>query len=525
MTPTPRPFPGIRWFQGRSPARKRLAVKRFMARYIFYLQTFGYIAVSLVALAIMACFFFKVDDVIRIDGDPVAIKPRAETIKRKADALVTKVFVQKHQRVRQGDPLIEVVESPEWMSRYLVMRQMRSLLDEFAAPGQAAELAKARIEEAQKAAREAALAAVKRTGPAVTEAEEKEEEEKEPLPVIPLTPEEEKVRAIAQQRLADWEAHAVPKAPRIVIRAPIDGIVVAADDLAFKKVDADAEILKVVDLDDLRLTVKFKGDTVADARSGQRATIKALVPEYKRGVIFRGDTVPEGRYSWQKERVVSYSLIDPKVKDMVKDAFKDRKITQRNDIPFNLAEVTDVEVNTDIETVPAGSGSPALAAGTIVADAPAEMELYGKVLEGKHRLTVQVADIPPAVTQQVTQMVAGQIRGKVIEAPQEPEEPGGPTPIQSLRVQAVRGAQIIAKMKGENAEAKRDTKRLKMEAARTAQRAAPLARLYEATVQIQNPPQFLKDRVLELMELGKEVKAKAEVKTGRRPVAFLLLKR
>src|SRR5437667_5882307 len=141
--------------------RHRRAIKRFMARYIFYLEMFGYTAVSLVALAVVSCFFFKVDDVIRLSGDPVAIQPKAESIKRKADALVTRVFVENHQNVRQGDPLIEVVEEPKWMSRYLVMRQMQGLLDEIDAPGQAAELAKKRIEEAQKQAREAALALVK----------------------------------------------------------------------------------------------------------------------------------------------------------------------------------------------------------------------------------------------------------------------------------------------------------------------------------------------------------------------------
>lgn len=51
------------------------------------------------------------------------------------------------------------------------------------------------------------------------------------------------------------------------------------------------------------------------------------------------------------------------------------------------------------------------------------------------------------------------------------------------------------------------------------------ARQFEATVQITNPPPFLKNRTLELMDQGKQVKAKVDLITGRRPVAFLLLKR
>src|SRR5436305_10620503 len=96
-------------FSPRLPGSRSLFVKRFMARYIFYLEVFGFSAVSLVALAIVACFFFKVDDVIRGEK-AVPIQPKAKAIKRKADTLVTQVFVRNHQNVRKGDPLVEVVE-------------------------------------------------------------------------------------------------------------------------------------------------------------------------------------------------------------------------------------------------------------------------------------------------------------------------------------------------------------------------------------------------------------------------------
>jgi len=525
----PFPFPGRSAPDPVKPAAPSLKVKRFMARYITYLEIFGFTAVTLVALGIAACFFFKVDDVIR--GDAVAIQPRAEAIKREGDALVTRVLVENHQQVKKGDPLIEIVEDPAWMSSYLITRQMRSLLDEFDAPGQAAELARKRVEDAQKAAKEAALVGIKKVGPALTEAEEEEEDEKPALPVISLTSEEWQVRSLIERRLAAWEAHYSKLAPRIVIHAPIDGVVVAPDDLDFKKVAADAEILKVVDLNDLRLTAKVSGDTAADARTGQTATIKAIVPEYKTGVIFRGDTVPQGNYRWQKERVTSYNMLDPKVKDIVKEAFKGRTITRNNDIPFNVTDVTDVEVNADLRTVPVDEGAaatpPAEGQGgaVLVGDAPAELALSGKVLEGKHLLTVQLTDVPPAVLKEVNGMVTEKVNGKVVAMPQEPETEGGDAPIRHLRVEGIRNPVIIAKMKGENKDAKGETKALKREAARTAIRGGFLERQYEATVQIQNPPPFLKARVLELLEEGKEVKARVEVRTGRRPIAFLLLKR
>jgi hypothetical protein len=296
-----------------------------MARYIFYLEMVGYAAVSLVALAVVACFFFQVNDVI--GGDAVPIEPRSESIKRDADALVTRVLVQNHQSVHRGDPLVEVVERPQWISRYLVMHQVQSLLDAFDPPAPAAP------SEGQSA-----KSADDSDSPAAGDTA------KPPLPKVTLTRDETQLRHLLKQRLAGWDSE-VAKSPRIVVRSPIDGTVIAPDDLAFKQVNAGDELLKVADLNDLRLKVKLSGDTVADARVGQKAMIKAISPDYKDKLTFRGDTVPKGRYFWQKERVTAYGLLDPKIKKIVKDGFKDKKITERDDIPFDISKVSDVEVD------------------------------------------------------------------------------------------------------------------------------------------------------------------------------------
>src|SRR5207244_2943429 len=158
--------------------------------------------------------------------------------------------------------------------------------------------------------------------------------------------------------------------------------------------------------------------TVWDARVGQKATITAIAPDYKTGLIFRGDTVPKGRFFWQKERMTSYGVLDTKVKDMVKDAFKGQKITQRDDIPFNVKEVTDVEVDADLATTPMGgresgernrgkafaeaAAPPAPSPQTpapILADVSGDLKLSGKVIDGKHTVAVQVGDVPPEVEQ------------------------------------------------------------------------------------------------------------------------------
>lgn len=496
------------------------AMKRFMARYIFYLEITGYALVSLVALAVIACFFFQVDDTIT--GDAVPIQARTESIKPGVEALVTRVFVQNHQSVRRGDPLVEVVERPRWVSRYLVMHQMQALLDEIDAPGQPSKTGNA-------ATGPDASAASGALSDEDAGADSKADDEPPLLPPIALTPEEARLRAFLKQRLADWNAREVAKSPRLILRAPIDGVVVAPDDLLLKRVGADEEILKVADLNDLRLDVKFNnGGTIPDARVGQKALIDAISPEYKAGVTLRADTVPQGRHLWQRERITSSHLLGSKIKKIVKDYFKGRTITQRDDIPFKVDSLKNVEVDADLTSslVP-HSASPA---PPMQADAPADLPLTGKVIDGKHHLDVQVADLPAAVRQQVAALVTKKLRGKTIAAPQPPTKEGATPREQRLRVTAVRNVQIIAQVKGVNDSAKGPTDRLKRKAARTSLRGAPWekmsdARQFEATVRITNPPQFLKDQVLDLMDQGKDVKAKAKLITGHRAVAFLLLKR
>ena len=501
------------------------AVKRFMARYIFYLEMTGYALVSLVALAIVACFFFQVNDTIGTVGDAVPIQPRTEAIKPDADALITQVFVQNHQSVHRGDPLVAVVERPQWISRYLVMHQMQGLLDAFDTPGQAAPTGPAPADAGTPAPGTDAVTDGNSGTPPPTAP---------PLPKVTLAPEETALHHLLKQRLAEW-GKASAKSPRVVIRSPIDGTVIAPDDLAFKPVNAGDEILKVADLNDLRLDVKLSGDTVADARAGQKAIIKAIAPDYKSGTVFRGDTVPKGRYFWQKERVTAFNLLDPKVKKIVKDGFKNRQVTERDDIPFKVTKVSDVEIDASLSSSLIPSHHHIITSSRhqpppVQADAPADLELAGKVLEGKHTLDVQVPDIPANVRKKVAALVARQLRGKVIDAPQQPARDGGPAPTDRLRIDSVRNVTIIARVKGENATAKGSTGRLKQKAARHALLGQTYekqsdARQFAATVQMTNPPQFLKAEVLAMLDQGKQVKAKVDVITGRRPVAFLLLKR
>src|SRR5260370_42424470 len=117
-----------------------------------------------------------------------------------------------HQRVHRGDPLVEFVESPPWISRYLVMRQMQALLGAFDTPGQTAPSDNSSANPAPADA----------SGSGDTDSQTTAEAAKPALPKVSLTPEEMRLHHLVKLRLPDWEEEGA-KSARLVLRSAIDG--------------------------------------------------------------------------------------------------------------------------------------------------------------------------------------------------------------------------------------------------------------------------------------------------------------
>ena len=92
-------------------------MRRFIARYVVYLEVFGYLFVVTVVAAIAVLWFVKVDNTSQAYSNPL-IKPNEREVTRKADAVVLKVLVRDRVDVTEGQPLAEVCDDPAWVGRY-----------------------------------------------------------------------------------------------------------------------------------------------------------------------------------------------------------------------------------------------------------------------------------------------------------------------------------------------------------------------------------------------------------------------
>jgi hypothetical protein len=87
---------------------KSLRTRRFVAKYITYVEVFGYLFVAILAGGIFAAWFYHVDDVVTDDAakNP-EIAPKESVLKEDNDAFVTRLFVtEKFQSVKKGQPVV-----------------------------------------------------------------------------------------------------------------------------------------------------------------------------------------------------------------------------------------------------------------------------------------------------------------------------------------------------------------------------------------------------------------------------------
>src|SRR5947208_1867773 len=102
---------------------KSLRTRRFVAKYVTYVEVFGYLFVATLAAGIFAAWFFHVDDVVKDDASKnPEIAPKEIVVKDANDAYITRLFVtDKFQSVKKGQPLVEVIDDPDWVDRFRVM--------------------------------------------------------------------------------------------------------------------------------------------------------------------------------------------------------------------------------------------------------------------------------------------------------------------------------------------------------------------------------------------------------------------
>lgn len=439
----------------RAPRRKWL--RRFIAKYIRYVEVIGYLFVMVAAVGTVTCWFVQVDDTAKADATP-AVKPRTEVVKAdQHDVVIVKVLVPNHTAVKAGQPLVRVCRDPKWVERFKALRHWEEATKSLAQSGDLSLFS-----------------------------------------------------SDARQRLAEWKEQ-IQKANWEEMSAPIAGVVDGVKNLEGKVIPKGKDICRVLDFNDLRITVKLIGDNVPKARVGQKAHIEIL-PDYGRLPLYVRGEAAWGRFD--KQHVQFNDLLDDQDKEAIKEKLASATITLRDDIPLTFTDILSLWVDSTL--IPQAASDGEKSAATIPIETLAHFNpLQGTLMDGKHTGKMELRDVPEEVKEELRQRLLQKLKGKVASAGDRP-----------FRVQDIQNVHPAIQLKIETLDPTESEEELerKLENAHVA---AKIERFYEGTVQINDPPLELKKMVetLQLQDKPVDIRTNVWVVVAQRRVAMLLFRR
>ena len=300
--------------------------------------------------------------------------------------------------------------------------------------------------------------------------------------------------ADAIKRYQAWAALAEAKAPAVPAKPATETVTSTGEGCVRltvaegDRIATGKELARVVNYDELEAKGTFKGETVGRAGKGQTARISGLAINMGE-TVFRGDSAEGILYS--------RSILGDSVQKALQTALAGKDVTVRDDAPLRVSEVTGVEIDASVE-------ASATKDHVATLDPQAGTTLKGTVIDGVQKAEVQIANLPADVQSEAAKALSSAIVGRKLEEPE-----GG-----ALEVKGLTNPRFVVKAKATISDA--GVKGIS---------ASPLSRSFAGTVRLENAPAYLREKVREADRLGKTVTAKVEIRTGDRPIAFILLRR
>lgn len=278
-----------------------------------------------------------------------------------------------------------------------------------------------------------------------------------------------------------------PRPPVKTISAEQSGTFLASSKLEFAEGE---EIAKVVDYSTLEVMASLEGQTVAKAAVGQTARITSLNMGSPSGTLFRGSG---------ERALLSSRLLSEELKSEIESGLKGSYVQIRDDLPLSVTGVSEVQIDAKVQSKEASEGV------ALPLDPAANYSIAAEVVSGIPVAVVQVASLPSQLQSRVETAIDQAVKNKVV------------TDVlgKSYSIADVSDVRTVVKLK---VKGQAETLNQKLDA-------SLISRKYDATLRLQNPPVFLIDAVRRADASGMTVTGRAELVTGTRPIAFILLKK
>lgn len=284
-----------------------------------------------------------------------------------------------------------------------------------------------------------------------------------------------------------------------VLLAEVDGIVSWRQKDLQRLIPAREPLCEVLDPSKVVVNAQISGDSSKPIQQGQNASIENIRAERQGSPLVRYEVqMLEKSYRLAESNWLSGSDI--------KEAGRligSRAILSRDDTPLQFSAITKLEVDASGkgETDSRGRGSIAPPLG--------QVSLTAKAVEVVHRYSIQTNELPEEARAFISHKLTTAVRGRAVLLPGDGSIP--------LVLEAPKSLRLVAVLQGEG-ETKAD------ESAIVGMGSA-LDRSASVRLLLDQPPLWLMELMKREMKAGGKVICKANIVTGQKPLAHLLLRR
>ena len=326
------------------PKTQSLRTRRLIAKYVKYLEIFGYGFVFAVATAIAFLWFTKTEDLVLSNAEP--IKPHEYVLSYDEDVIVIEALVENKTDVTVGQPLFEISRDKSQVSRYRakqVAEELEGALDSLATSSS-------------------------------------------------LTSTERELQGVMRSATSVWEQEL---SRRETLTATHAGVILFEEEIVGKVVEKGDEIARILDFDDLRISAGLKGAAQRLARVGQLAQIE-VITTYGDGEILRTDV--DSPDWWSTGFAQFNDISDGQVSKQLEEYFSGKLVAIEDDTVFALGKVKKIDLHSTLNVQNAGPLDPG---EKIEAEPLNRIALTGTVIEGTHTAEFRIHTFPNEIQQEI----------------------------------------------------------------------------------------------------------------------------
>lgn len=326
------------------PKTQSLRTRRLIAKYVKYLEIFGYGFVFAVATAIAFLWFTKTEDLVLSNAEP--IKPHEYVLSYDEDVIVIEALAENKTDVIIGQPLFEISRDQSQVNRYRakqVAEELEGALDSLATSSS-------------------------------------------------LTSAERELQGVMRSATSVWEQEF---SGRETLTATHAGVILFEKKIVGTVVPKGDEIARILDFDDLRISAGLKGAAQRLARVGQLAHIE-VITTYGDGEILRTDV--DSPDWWSTGFAQFNDISDGQVTKQLEEYFSGKLVTIEDDTVFALGKVKKIDLHSTLNVQNAGPLDPEK---KIEAEPLNRIALTGTVIEGTHTAEFRIHTFPNEVQQDI----------------------------------------------------------------------------------------------------------------------------